>query len=147
MKILNWNCDGGFFTKGKYKSILKYDADIMIIQECSDPEKSINDDYEKGNPHYKKVEVKYFIELYPNPKWLSDYKICEIKMDDKDKEKKHKDKLGQEGIAIFAKKDLFLERNNFFVNKCGEKITWWSEKKDKETMKKVSIIENNSINY
>lgn len=138
MKILSWNCDGGFFRKGKYKSILKYNADILVIQECSDPDKSINQEYEE-NPHYKKYEVENFMKLYPNHLWSPDYEKDEIDMEDENTEKKHKDKLGQEGIAFFAKK-IILEKKLDWNDKCDEEITWWSEKETK-----LPIIKNKKL--
>ncbi len=40
MKIITWNCQGGF--RFKYDAIAKYEPDLAIIQECESPDKLIN---------------------------------------------------------------------------------------------------------
>ena len=35
IKILTWNCNGTF--RKKFESLLKFDADIYVIQECENP--------------------------------------------------------------------------------------------------------------
>lgn len=37
MKLISWNCQGAFRKKAEY--VLKYKPDILIIQECEQPEK------------------------------------------------------------------------------------------------------------
>lgn len=52
MKILSQNCNGKF--REKYKEVLKYKADIYVIQECEKPDKYFNKKYEnfiKDNEH------------------------------------------------------------------------------------------------
>ncbi len=43
MRIVTWNCNGAF--RKKFDAITKYDADIYVIQECEDPEKSNDVNY------------------------------------------------------------------------------------------------------
>ena len=43
MKIISWNCCGKF--REKFKEIIKYNADIYVIQECEDPSQSKNEQY------------------------------------------------------------------------------------------------------
>ena len=43
MKILTWNCNGAF--RNKFTALEEFDADIIIIQECENPEISNNDKY------------------------------------------------------------------------------------------------------
>ena len=43
MVIINWNCNGAF--RKKFKQLEKFEADIMVIQECEDPESSNNKNY------------------------------------------------------------------------------------------------------
>jgi exonuclease III len=86
VKILSWNYDGGFFIKGYYKNILKHNADILIIQECSDPDKGF----------YKEIT-----ELYPKRKWMPDYKQDEVLVEGRS--------VNDIGIGIFSKKENQLE--------------------------------------
>lgn len=58
MLIVSWNCNGAF--RKKYKYLIEYDCDIMIIQECEKPNL-----------------VKYpdeFIHIMPNFIWVGDNK-------------------------------------------------------------------------
>ena len=41
MKIVTWNCQGKF--REKFELIKEENADIYVIQECENPEKSDND--------------------------------------------------------------------------------------------------------
>lgn len=43
MKILSWNCNCKF--REKFKEIIKYNADVYVIQECEDPKKCSNKEY------------------------------------------------------------------------------------------------------
>lgn len=44
MKIVSWNCGGGFYTYDKYKKIRELDADIYVIQEVNKP-KNADEEY------------------------------------------------------------------------------------------------------
>ncbi|WP_312075436.1 endonuclease/exonuclease/phosphatase family protein [Chryseobacterium sp.] len=50
MKIVSWNCNGAF--RKKFSSLLEYGADIYIIQECEDPNKSNHADYQNWAENY-----------------------------------------------------------------------------------------------
>lgn len=50
MKIVTWNCNGAF--RKKFNSILHYDADIYIIQECEAPTEAKHKDYTKWADNY-----------------------------------------------------------------------------------------------
>ena len=45
LKIITWNCNGAF--RKKFNSLLEYQADIHIIQECENPTSSNHKDYEQ----------------------------------------------------------------------------------------------------
>ena len=60
MKIVSWNCQGKF--REKFELIMEENADIYVIQECENPEKTDNDKYKEfagknffwvGDVHYK----------------------------------------------------------------------------------------------
>lgn len=46
MKIVSWNCCGGFYTYKKYKKIQELDADIYVIQEVNKP-KHVDEEYKE----------------------------------------------------------------------------------------------------
>ncbi len=43
MRLITWNCNGAF--RKKFHQLEKFDADILIIQECEDPKRCTNDEY------------------------------------------------------------------------------------------------------
>jgi exonuclease III len=45
MKILTWNCDGAF--RNKIQAIKSLQADIVVIQECEDPNQSSDESYQE----------------------------------------------------------------------------------------------------
>lgn len=45
MRVLTWNCNGAF--RKKYQLLDSFDADLSIIQECEDPERSIDIHYKE----------------------------------------------------------------------------------------------------
>ena len=50
MKILSWNCNCKF--REKYHLLNKFDADILVIQECEDPQQSSNSNYRSWAKNY-----------------------------------------------------------------------------------------------
>lgn len=46
MKIISWNCNGAF--RKKFHLLAKYDADILVIQECENPSLT----YDEGYKHF-----------------------------------------------------------------------------------------------
>jgi len=38
LKIVTWNCNGAF--RKKYDALAEFDADLLVIQECEDPDRS-----------------------------------------------------------------------------------------------------------
>lgn len=83
MKIVSWNCEGGFYENRKYKKIQKLDADIYVIQEVNKP-KCADDEYEE---FMKNSELLLY--------------------DDNDESGNNK------GIAIIAKEGIKLDNNNW----------------------------------
>ena len=64
MKIVTWNCQGKF--REKFELIMEENADIYVIQECENPEKTDNDKYKEfaeknffwvGDVHYKGLGI------------------------------------------------------------------------------------------
>jgi endonuclease/exonuclease/phosphatase family metal-dependent hydrolase len=49
MKIVTWNCNGGF--QNKFQKIAALNADIYVIQECANPEHA-KDDYRQWAKNY-----------------------------------------------------------------------------------------------
>ncbi len=35
MKLVTWDCNGGFISKEKNKALFALDPDIAVVQECS----------------------------------------------------------------------------------------------------------------
>lgn len=58
MKIISWNCNGKF--REKFKNIIKENADIYIIQECEDPARAKNKEYEEfaGDSYFQTGDDK-----------------------------------------------------------------------------------------
>jgi exonuclease III len=50
MKIISWNCNGAFRRKCNY--LEKFDADILLIQECENPALSNNTEYKSWAKNY-----------------------------------------------------------------------------------------------
>ena len=50
MRIVTWNCNGAF--RKKFNSITSLNADILVIQECENPELSKDDLYKKWASNY-----------------------------------------------------------------------------------------------
>lgn len=50
MKIISWNCGGAF--RNKYQLLNKFDADILVIQECENPELSKDNTYASWAENY-----------------------------------------------------------------------------------------------
>ena len=63
MKVLSWNCNCKF--RDKYQLLKKYNADILIIQECEDPQQSSDSEYKQWAKNYLWVGDKkhqYYIK-------------------------------------------------------------------------------------
>lgn len=45
MKILTWNCNGAF--RKKFDNLAGFNADILVIQECEDPKRTSNKNYQE----------------------------------------------------------------------------------------------------
>jgi exonuclease III len=50
MKILTWNCNGAF--RKKFNSLKEFSADIIVIQECENPETTNDRDYKEWARNY-----------------------------------------------------------------------------------------------
>ncbi|BBK77769.1 endonuclease/exonuclease/phosphatase family protein [Clostridium butyricum] len=56
MRIVTWNCNGGF--RNKFEYIKKYNADIYVIQECENPLTSDDNSYKEFAQNYMWVGYK-----------------------------------------------------------------------------------------
>ena len=50
MKIVTWNCNGAL--RNKFEYIAKLDADIYIVQECEDPDRTRHKGYQEWSSNY-----------------------------------------------------------------------------------------------
>ena len=50
MKIITWNCNGAF--RKKYEHLLSLNADILIIQECENPQETKDEKYKFWAENY-----------------------------------------------------------------------------------------------
>ena len=50
LRVITWNCGGAL--RKKWKRLSSYDADIIVIQECEDPERSNNAAYKLWAGNY-----------------------------------------------------------------------------------------------
>jgi len=50
MTIVTWNCNGGF--RHKFDSLSKFEADVLIVQECEDPQFSNSKSYKDWARNY-----------------------------------------------------------------------------------------------
>jgi len=58
LKILTWNCNGAF--RKKYEFVEKMDADILVIQECENPELAKDNRYSTWAKNYLWIgEIKH----------------------------------------------------------------------------------------
>jgi exonuclease III len=113
MIIIDWNCRGNF--QKRYKELSKINWDILVIQECADPNLEItveNEEYRKEWEDYKT--------------WAKNY--CYLWEGDA---KKNKDKYGifrgkYKGLGIFSKMEIIDLRNNW-SNKSSNKFIWESK--------------------
>ena len=93
MKIVSWNCEGGF--RNKYHKLKKYDFDIYVIAEAENPEKYQED-----------MEYSEYIDFCSNGFWIgNDYdgKLYEDR-----------------GLLIFAKKGIKLDNNNWNLKSSND---------------------------
>lgn len=91
MKIVSWNCQGGF--REKYKNIERLEADIYVIQECTDPEASRGTKYEDYCDFAGEKGKDYY--------WIGDEPSEEVK--------------SPKGLGIFIKNDIETELiSNFY---------------------------------
>jgi exonuclease III len=87
MKIISWNCNGAL--RNKFEHLLKFDADVCVVQECENPIHTNHKEYllwasnylwkgdskNKGIGVFAKSEIK--LELLD---WSSIYKDHEVKL-------------------------------------------------------------------
>ena len=50
MKIITWNCNGAL--RKKFKSLLDYNADLLVIQECENPVETRDKEYRDWANNY-----------------------------------------------------------------------------------------------
>lgn len=50
MKIITWNCNGAF--RKKYEHLMSLNANILVIQECENPEETKDEKYKLWAENY-----------------------------------------------------------------------------------------------
>ena len=50
MKLVTWNCNGAL--RNKLSAATELDADILVIQECEDPDRSSSEEYKAWAVNY-----------------------------------------------------------------------------------------------
>lgn len=130
MKIVSWNCNGGFFTKEKYKKIRELDADIYVISEINNP-KTTDIEYDDFIKNSIYLEYEYGVE-----------------------EKSARAK----GLSIIAGKDVKIKDNNWYLKESQDFISvrvndtfdlvgvWTHEPYTKNLVKYLRIYEENIRN-
>jgi hypothetical protein len=106
MIIINWNCQQQFWQKYKIFSENKLEWDVLVIQECDDPEYKKDDDIKRKDYYNWAIKYQY--------KWIGD----------------KWDRNQKIGIGIFARSHVKTEdlRNsfneNFFEGGVSKEFDW-----------------------
>lgn len=117
MKIVSWNCRGGF--REKYEKVSKFDADIYVISEAENPEKYVGDS-----------QCTEYLNFISNNLWLGDDEDRGLLIF-------YKNNINIEDNSWTSKHKYFLSVN---VNDLFDLVGVWTQKNESLNSKYVEEV-------